>query len=135
MATDLKVNKLTLAVLISLGVVVMFFLLSMGRGRGYVSESIKLSELISASIDVARNGGKRVVEIRNMDDTEIGTLSKGMTKEGKAEYVTIGDKVWPLNSGISEVVFCCTKRLGSYNLECMRRAGHPMVLRNVGAGC
>ena len=94
MATDLKLNRLTLAILITLGVVVILFVLSNIGGReSYTSETVRLSELISASIDLARKGGKRVLEIRNMDDTEIGKLSKGLTKEGKKEYVTIGDKV------------------------------------------
>lgn len=94
MAADLKFNRLTLAILIALGVVVVLFVLSnVGKGQSYTSESIRLSELISASVDLARKGGKRVVEIRNMDDAEIGKLSKGKTKEGKNEYVTIGDQV------------------------------------------
>ena len=94
MATDFKLNKLTLAVLVALGVVVLLFLLSNIRsGQSYTTESIRLSELISASIDLARKGGNRVKDIRNMDDAEIGKLSKGLTKEGKEEYVTIGDKV------------------------------------------
>ncbi len=94
MATDLKLNRLTVAILITLGVVVILFILSNVRGgQSYTSENVKLSELISASTDLARRGGKRVVEIRNMNNAEIGKLSKGLTKEGKKEYVTVGDKV------------------------------------------
>ena len=29
-----------------------------------------------------------------MNDEDIGKLSKGLTKEGKNEYVTLGDKVY-----------------------------------------
>lgn len=88
-------NKLTLAVLSALGLMVLIFIIFRAtRGSsGVSSENIKLSELISASIDLAERAGKKVVQIRNMDDAEIGKLSKGSTKEGKKEYVTIGDKV------------------------------------------
>ena len=89
-------NKLSLAVLSALGVAVLIFIISRatgGSGSSRDPEGIRLSELISASIDLAERAGKRVVQVRNMDDAEIGKLSKGNTKEGKKEFVTIGDKV------------------------------------------
>lgn len=94
MAKEVRFNKFSLIILITLGVVVSLFIISkMGRQQNYSEEHIKLSELISASIDLAQRGGKRVVEVRSMSDSEIGQLSKGRTKEGKKEYVTIGDQV------------------------------------------
>lgn len=94
--SDVRMNRITLTVLLALGLVVTIYILSKVRSAGselYSEDVIRLSELISASIDLAERGGRRVVEVRNMDDSEIGQLSKGMTKEGKSEYVTIGDKV------------------------------------------
>lgn len=91
MAKEVRFNKFSLIILITLGVVVSLFIIS--KMENYSEEHIKLSELISASIDLAQRGGKRVVEVRSMSDSEIGQLSKGRTKEGKKEYVTIGDKV------------------------------------------
>ena len=92
MAKELRMNKLSLALLIALGIVVCVFVISKTK-RGYKEETIRLSELISASIHLVELGGKRVVQVRNMGDSEIGQLSKGQTKEGKNEYVTMGDKV------------------------------------------
>jgi len=91
----MALSRVSLTVLVSLGVMVcLFIILNMSNKREYSEEYVKLSELISASIDLARRGGQRVVEVRNMNDEEIGRLTKGKTKEGKDEYVTIGDKVF-----------------------------------------
>lgn len=96
MAKELRVNKLTLAVLIALGVLVILYVVSSIRKRGSWEENestVRLSELISASIDLAERAGSRVKEVRAMDDTQVGKLSKGLTKEGQKEYVTLGDQV------------------------------------------
>lgn len=58
-----------------------------------MDETIRISELVSASIHLAEEGGAKIAEIRKMGDTEIGQLSKGLTKEGKNEYVTLGDQL------------------------------------------
>ena len=71
----------------------MLFLVYTVRGVSYSDKTIKLSKLISASIHLAEQGGKKVVEVREMDNDQIGQLLKGNTKEGKGEYVTFGDKV------------------------------------------
>lgn len=98
MAKEVRVNKLTLAVLIALGVLVIVYVISTSHtgkmgSREEVESVVRLSELISASIDLAERAGTRVKEVRDMDDTQIGKLSKGVTKEGKKEYVTLGDQV------------------------------------------
>ena len=93
MAKELKINKTGVAIIGSLGLVVTFFLLYQARGGGYVEKTVKISELISASISLVEHAGKKVVEVRNMNDEDIGKLSKGQTKEGKNEFVTLGDKV------------------------------------------
>lgn len=92
MAKDIKFNRTGVYALVAIGMLVMIFLLYRTT-RSTKTESIKISELLSASIVLAERGGKRIVEIREMDDQEIGQLSKGLTKEGKNEYVTLGDKV------------------------------------------
>ena len=91
MAKDVRVNKTGIVVLGTIGISVLLFLLYYTRGR-YTDEKIRLSELISASIYLAEAGGRRIAEIRKMKDSEIGQLSKGNTKEGASEYVTLGDK-------------------------------------------
>lgn len=93
MAKELKINKTGVAVIGSLGLVVTFFLLYQARGGEYVEKTVRISELISASISLVEHAGKKVVEVRKLNDEDIGKLSKGLTKEGKNEYVTIGDKV------------------------------------------
>ena len=93
MAKEVKVNKTGVAIIGSLGLVVTFFLLYQARGGSYVEKTVRISELISASISLVEQAGKKVVEVREMNDKEIGKLSKGLTKEGKDEYVTLGDKV------------------------------------------
>ena len=93
MAKEVKINKTGIAIVGSVGLVVTFFLLYQARGGRYVEEKVKISELISASISLVEYAGKKVVEVRNLNDEDIGKLSKGLTKEGKNEYVTLGDKV------------------------------------------
>ncbi len=91
MANDLKFNRNGVLVLAAIGVLMVVFIFY--RVGGGLRETVRISELLSASITLAERGGKRVVEIRKMSDDEIGRLSKGRTKEGKDEYVTLGDKV------------------------------------------
>lgn len=94
MAKEVRVNRVALVVLVALGVAVSLFVIyKVTSSRQNSMEFVKISELISASIDLAERGGRRVVEVRKMGDKEIGQLSKGLTKEGKKEYVTVGDKV------------------------------------------
>ena len=57
-----------------------------------MEETIKVSELLAVSIHLAEAGGAKIVDIRKMADSEIGQLAKGLTKEGKSEYVTLGDQ-------------------------------------------
>ena len=100
MAKEVKINKTGVAVIGSLGLVVTLFLLYQARGGAYVEKTVKISELISASISLVEHAGRKVVEVRNLNDEDIGKLSKGLTKEGKNEYVTLGDKVCRLVIGI-----------------------------------
>ena len=82
-----------------------FSILYSGR-KGYETNSrpIKISELISASIDLAEKSGTKLAEIRKMNSDEIHKLSRGLTKEGveaigaqmSHEIITSGLKVvWP----------------------------------------
>lgn len=91
MAKEFRVNRTGLVVLIAVGALVLLFLLYTSRGSGYVETTVKISELLSVSIALAEEAGRMVVSVRDMGDSEIGQLSKGMTKEGKSEYVTLGD--------------------------------------------
>ena len=93
MAKEVKINRTGVAVIGALGVVVIVFLVYQTRGGGYVEKTVKISELISASISLVEKAGKVVVSVRKMDDKEIEVVAKGLTKEGKNEYVTLGDKV------------------------------------------
>lgn len=93
MASDMKINRTGVAIVGAVGLVVIVFLLYQTRGGRYVDETVRISELISASIALVEQAGKKVVEVRKLNDHEIGLLSKGLTKEGKNEYVTLGDKV------------------------------------------
>ena len=87
-------NKLQLAVMIALGIVALLYVISSVKKQRPSSEiEVRLSELISASIDLSKRAGARVVQVRNMDDSQLGKLSKGKTLEGKKEFVTVGDKV------------------------------------------
>ena len=91
MVNDFRINRTGIVILLAIGIFVMVFLVYAGRGR-YVEETVKISELLSASIHLAEAGGAMVVQVRKMDDSEIGQLAKGLTKEGKNEYVTLGDQ-------------------------------------------
>lgn len=101
MAKEVRVNKLTMAVLMALGLAVSLYVITrVGRRGYYADEYIRLSELLSASIELAERGGERVVAVRKMKEEEVAPLAKGLTKEGKKEFVTVGDKVriaWSLH--------------------------------------
>ena len=87
-------NRVGLVVLLALAFLVLLFLLYNGRGGpDYVDETIKISELLAAAVQLAEAGGDKIVEIRKMDDKQIGQLTKGLTKEGRDEYVTLGDQM------------------------------------------
>jgi inositol monophosphatase 3 len=88
-------NRVGLVVLLALALLVLLFLLYRGRGgpNPYVDETIKISELLAAAVQLAEAGGDKIVEIRKMDDKQIGQLTKGLTKEGRDEYVTLGDQL------------------------------------------
>lgn len=91
MANELRLNRTGVVILAALGSLILLWLVYYSRS-GYVEETIKISELLSASIYLAEKGGKEVVKIRYMDDSQIGQLSKGKTKEGANEFVTLGDQ-------------------------------------------
>ena len=88
-------NRVGVVLLLALALLVFLFLLYTGRaGRSeYVDETVKISELLAAAVQLAEVGGDKIVEIRKMDDKQIGQLSKGLTKEGRDEYVTMGDQM------------------------------------------
>ena len=88
---ELRISRGGLLILLAIGVVVMVYLLYAVRDE-YVEETVKISELLSASISLAEVGGAKIIEVRKIDSSEIGQMVKGLTKEGKSEYVTFGDR-------------------------------------------
>jgi len=90
----MRMKKLTLTVLAILGIMITLVILLHTR-KDYSGNDrlIHVSQLIAASIELAERGGRKVVEIRNADNSMINQLSKGKTKEGRDEYVTLGDQV------------------------------------------
>ena len=95
MANEFRVNyRSGVVLLLAIVFLVLVFVLYVGRsGDAYVEETIKISELIAVSIQLAEAGGAKVVKIREMNDDQIGRFSKGLTMEGKKEYATIGDQM------------------------------------------
>ena len=79
-------------VFISTFVVILFFYVISGHLSIWQKEEmVKISELLSASIELAEKAGVQVVKIRTSDTVEFDQMSKGKTKEGKDEFVTAGD--------------------------------------------
>ena len=93
MAVEFRINRSGIVSILGIAFLVLLFILYSGR-KGYVNETnsrpIKISELISASIDLAERSGTKLVEIRKMNSDEIHKLSRELTKEGIDEYVAIG---------------------------------------------
>lgn len=81
-----------LVVVIAVVIMVLLGMLYVYRHPAYVEDSVRISQLISASIHLAEQSGEKIVSIRNLDDNQIERMSKGLTKEGANEYVTLGDK-------------------------------------------
>lgn len=67
-------------------------LMSSRKSYKYRKESIKISELLSASIHLAELSGRKIVEVRNGVDPDIKATVKSHTDEGAKEYVTLGDR-------------------------------------------
>ncbi len=62
------------------------------RSEAYNQKTIKISNLLTASIHLAKLAGKQVVNVRQNNDPDIQSVVKGHTQEGAKEYVTLGDK-------------------------------------------
>jgi len=89
--SDIKINKSAVVFIVVFVLLVSLYVFS-GRVSVWTNEeTVKISEVLSAAIDLAEQGGKKVVEIRNSDSVDFDQLSKGKTKEGKDEFVTAGD--------------------------------------------
>ena len=106
MPKELRVNRTGIAVLIALALIVLKFLLYVSRGEGeYVEETIKISQLMAASIERAEAAGDKIAEVRKIDNSEIGQVTKGLTVEGKKEYATLGDQMshYVITSGLKSL--------------------------------
>ena len=89
--SDIKINK-SAVVFVVVFILLVFFYVFSGRISVWRNEeTVKISEILSAAIDLAKKGGEKVVEIRNSESIDFQQLSKGKTKEGKDEFVTAGD--------------------------------------------
>ncbi|XP_065889396.1 inositol monophosphatase 3-like [Dysidea avara] len=89
--SDVKINR-PAVIFVVVFILLIFFYVFSGRISVWKNEeTVKISEILSAAIDLAKQGGKKVVEIRNSDNVDFNQLSKGKTKEGKDEFVTAGD--------------------------------------------
>lgn len=87
----LKLNKITLSVIIGCAFIFLVLILYGTRGdEPYIRDSIKISQLLASSIFLAEEAGKEIIAIRR--DTDLGKSTKGETKEGVPEYVTAGDQ-------------------------------------------
>ena len=83
-----RYNK-AIAVLVLLVVVfVVIYILRKSDNSDNVEKTIKISQLISASIFLAEESGRRIVQIRHDPDIAARVKQKNL---GQKEYVTLGD--------------------------------------------
>jgi len=88
---DIKINRPAI-VFVLVFLVLLFFYVWSGRLSIWQKEEVvKVSELLSAAIDLARQAGLEVVKVRKSSTVDFDQVSKGKTKEGKDEFVTAGD--------------------------------------------
>lgn len=85
-------KNLALASIVFIFLILFCALMSSRKSYKYRKESIKISELLSASIHLAEVAGKKIVEIRNNAYPDIKATVKSHTDEGAQEYVTLGDR-------------------------------------------
>ena len=89
----MKLSKpLLVVILLLIALLILFMLIKSHKNEEYIVHTVKISQLLSASIFLAEQGGKKVREVRQNKDPEILAKVKGHTKEGAAEYVTLGDQ-------------------------------------------
>ncbi len=91
-----RVNPLGIALLVAVGLLVVYFNLGgsstsnpSSASGGVYGDRVSLKELLSVSIQAAKRGGQEVKRIREQAD--IGEKSKGKTREGANNPVTDGD--------------------------------------------
>lgn len=88
---DIKVNKPAIIFAIIFVLILLFYVCSGRFSIWQKEETLKISELLSASVDLAKQAGLQVVKIRRSSMADFSQMTKGKTKEGKDEFVTAGD--------------------------------------------
>ena len=88
---DIKINKPAIIFMLVFVIILFFYVCSSRLSIWTKEETVKISELLSASVDLARQAGQQVVKIRDSSGVDFDQMSKGKTKEGKDEFVTAGD--------------------------------------------
>lgn len=85
---NIKINPIGLAICLVILVCVCFYMF--GLPMWFKKEQrVSMKEIISASIDLAERGGRRVIEIKAND--KLQEKVKGKTLEGAKEMLTSGD--------------------------------------------
>ena len=88
---DIKINRPAIVFILVFIVILFFYVISGRLSIWQKEETVKISELLSASIELAEKAGVQVVNIRASGSVDFDQMSKGKTKEGKDEFVTAGD--------------------------------------------
>merc|ERR1719232_551882 len=85
------------------------------------SDTVSMRELLSVAIQAAEAGGDKVNEVRNMDN--IGQQSKGETREGVDDPLTLGDQysheeiVGTIKKAYGDSIFIFSEEKDSHNLD------------------
>lgn len=103
-------------------VILMFFMFSNRASAPVISDkTVSMQELLSITIQAAEAGGSRVLSISQGDD--IGQKSKGATKEGVDDPLTLGDQysheaiVGTIKKAYGDSVFIFSEEKESHELD------------------
>ena len=88
-----QVRRPVILAVFFLGVPCILFVYYRGLSSPKITEdTIKISQLLSASIFLVEKAGEKVVAIRKGNDPALITKIKGKTDEGVPDYYTLGDQ-------------------------------------------
>jgi inositol monophosphatase 3 len=86
---NIKVNPIGGIIFVVIGLCVCVYVFGFPSSWFKAQERVSMKELLAVSIQLAKRGGDRVKQIRENDT--LAQKSKGKTKEGKDELLTMGD--------------------------------------------
>jgi len=116
-----KISPMGIATVVGVICLLVFMTGGSSNSAKIESDTVSMRELLSVAIQAAEAGGDKVNEVRNMDN--IGQQSKGETREGVDDPLTLGDQysheeiVGTIKKAYGDSIFIFSEEKDSHNLD------------------